>query len=102
MTTYNDYIFLDEYGKLIWEQTLQSGQVEQAAQRQARRNRTRVTVAIVLKEVEPEKCPGCGEMLPESGPCWHNLFEEEEIPFQGEPAADQERTTQEFYGLPPR
>jgi hypothetical protein len=26
----------------------------------------------------PVLCPECGTPLPDSGPCWHNLFEQEE------------------------
>lgn len=31
-------------------------------------------------ESRPVVCPECGESMPDSGPCWHNLFEEEYHP----------------------
>lgn len=29
-------------------------------------------------DLEPFLCPTCKEILPDSDPCWHNRFEEEE------------------------
>lgn len=38
----------------------------------------RVTFPGVNIQAEPLTCQQCGESLPDSGPCWHNRFEEEE------------------------
>jgi hypothetical protein len=39
-------------------------------------------------DLKPFVCPTCKDILPDSGPCWHNRFEFEapadSIPFQGE------------------
>lgn len=37
----------------------------------------RITFPGVTVLAIPMLCPECGEPLPDSGPCWHNLFEEE-------------------------
>lgn len=64
----------------------------------------------IVALVVPMLCDECGWPLPDSGPCWHDLFPEEEtvtseeleqalIPFQGEPMANREIDTKSYYGL---
>lgn len=77
----SDYCFIDKYGKVLAEESLPADQVAGFAQRLARKHQTTVHIWIAAGEpVKPDKCPDCGEVLPESGPCWHNKFFEEEEP----------------------
>lgn len=85
----SDYCFIDRYGKVLAEESLPADQVAGFAQRLARKHQTTVHIWIAAGEpVQPDKCPDCGQILPESGPCWHNRFEFEapadSIPFEGE------------------
>lgn len=76
---YSDYCFIDKYGQILAEESLSADQVGHYAQRLARRHQTTIHIWIAAGEpVEPDKCPECGEIMPEVGPCWRNLFFEAE------------------------
>lgn len=104
VTMISDYIFIDPDDKVLARYTLRADQVGYFAQRLARKYKTDITITIIAGETAtPDKCEECGEIMPESGPCWHNMFEEEEsIPFDGRPMAGPERTVQDIYGLESR
>lgn len=85
MKWFSDYIFLSKAGQLLAEEILSADQVGEFAQKLARKHQTPVIPYILAGEpVEPDKCPECQSVMPETGPCWHNLFEEEETPEQRE------------------
>jgi hypothetical protein len=91
----NDYVFWSRKGDVLATETWPANEAEARARELARQYKTAVGYAIVLDHsVEPVFCVGCGEPMPENGPCNCSLFEEEEthrltltscpIPFLGE------------------
>lgn len=84
--TYSDYVFWDHSrGNVLETESLPTRQVEEFAQKLARRHKCRVAYAEVKDYfIEPDKCEKCGEVLPESGPCWCSSYQEEEADAQQE------------------
>lgn len=75
---YGDYVFYSKSGHVLAEESLMADQVGEVAQKLARRHRTTVMITIIAGEpVAPDKCPDCGEVMPEIGPCWGCSFVEE-------------------------
>lgn len=91
LKSYDDFIFWDRATlQVLAIESMPTADGGVYAKNLAQKHGTTVSYAIVQEYfIEPDKCPECRNVLPESGPCWHNLFEAEapadSIPFQGEP-----------------
>lgn len=72
-----DYIFIGENGHLLDNDAMEPDAAAFHAQTLARTYRTKVTYAIVVDyRVKPDKCPNCGDILPEDDLCPCNDFGE--------------------------
>jgi hypothetical protein len=82
LKSYDDFIFWNRANlQVLAIETMPTAEGGDYAKKLAQKHGCTVSYAIVQEYfVEPDKCPECGQILPESGPCWHNLFPEEEEP----------------------
>jgi hypothetical protein len=79
LKSYDDFIFWNRADLTVLAiESMPTAEGGDYAKKLAQKHGCTVSYAIVQEYfVEPDKCD-CGEVLPESGPCWHNLFFEEE------------------------
>jgi hypothetical protein len=106
LKSYDDFIFWNRATLQVLEvESMPTVDGPAYARKLAQKYGVTVAYAIVQEYfVEPTKCPTCGTILPETGPCWNCLFPEEEaptnsIPFRGEPMPNREIDTKSYYGL---
>lgn len=80
LKSYSDFIFWKREGRHILAiESMPTADGPGYAKQMAQKYGTTIAYAEVQEYfVEPDKCPACGQVSPETGTCWNCLFPEEE------------------------